>query len=298
MRWWPVRSRDRSTTERARIEAERHAESMGHARRQGRVAVASLVVAVVSVVVAIAIGSGGSSEVRPSARGPAVRVLVETDPTVVFAGQPEWQSYSFVTPIPPSRLSEQPPEACRAWRSWARRYDAVDADQTNAYATLQGRPDTAVQIDGVEVEMLRRAPAMRGTSGHCLAPGGAVGNPRLIDVDLDADPPDVLYAELGDDFPQRRRLVFTLTGPETETLQLRAHTRRCDCTWRVRIHMVVDGRRQDVVVDDRGHPFRTSASGAAVHRQWSGVRWAPLSRAAWRRTLPVDWRAVAKQIGG
>ena len=116
-----------------------------------------------------------------------------------------------------------------------------------------------------------------------------MGSPRLIDIDLDASPPEVRYANRGDDYPARRRLLLTLNGTETETLQITAHTRRCDCEWRVRLHMVVNGDRDSAVIDDGGKPFRTSASRRSSHVQWVGGRWARMSRETWMSTLPVEW---------
>jgi hypothetical protein len=226
---------------------------------------------------------------------PPVKIYLETDPARVYAGQPEWQTYDFVSPstltTPPAPASSR----CRDWRIWAHRFGAVDADETTAYLYVQARPDTAVVIDGLEVEVTSRREPLRGPSGHCAA-GGAVGNPRLIDINLDRTPPGVLYAEAGDDYPARRRILFRLRGSETETLQLRAHTRRCDCSWRARLHLVVDGEPHEITVDENGKSFRTSASRAAVrHLQWNEDRWRPMSRSDWRHTLPVNWQAFARQ---
>jgi hypothetical protein len=233
---------------------------------------------------------GGARVIDPK---PPVTVYVETDPAKVFAGHPEWQTYDFVSPASESDFG-RPPARCREWRTRARRADGVDADETHAHAYLQGTPGAAVVIDGIEVEILRRRPPIRGTSAHCPA-GGAVGNPRLIDVDLDADPPEVLYAEAGDDYPARRRLNFTLTDAESDTFRLRAHTTRCDCTWRARVQMVVNDQRMQLTLDEDGEPFRTSASAAARHVAWNGRRWAPMARADWMQTLPVDWAKFVRE---
>ena len=100
----------------------------------------------------------------------------------------------------------------------------------------------------------------------------------MIDIDLDEDPPTVLYAEARDDAPARRRLHFTLTGTETETFRLRAHTARCDCEWRARVQMVVNPQRTELLVDEDGEPFRTSASHQAKHVTWNGQRWTSIAK--------------------
>lgn len=228
-------------------------------------------------------------------QAPLVTAFVETDLGRIFAGAPEWQTYDFVAPLRASAL-RTPPGRCREWRAWALDQGGVDADQTDAYAYLQGTPGTAVIIDDIEIEVVRRERPMRGTSGHCPA-GGAAGSPRLIDVDLDEDPPVVRYAEPGDDAPTRRRLSFTLDGTETESFILRGHTTTCYCAWRARMKMVVDGRRTDVVLEDDGEPFRTSASRNASHMAWDGRRWRGMTRAEYELSLPMDWGDFVREQG-
>ena len=62
---------------------------------------------------------------------------VEADPARVFAGQPEWQTYDLVAAISRQTLSAPPSLRCREWRSWARQFGGVDADETHAYVYLQ-----------------------------------------------------------------------------------------------------------------------------------------------------------------
>ncbi len=220
---------------------------------------------------------------------PPVRVAVESDPARVFApSDPGWQTYGFVSQANRAGLGQPPSELCREWRNWAIEGGGVDADQTRLYAFLQGVPDTAVAVTGLDVEVVRRKPAVSGTHAWCPA-GGAVGSPRLVDIDLDTSPPTIRYAEAGDDFPARKRLLLTLNGTETETLQISAHTRRCDCAWRLILHLVVDTERREVIIDDGGEPFRTSASTRSSHVAWTGKRWERMSRAEWRKTLPMRW---------
>jgi hypothetical protein len=194
------------------------------------------------------------------------------------------------------QLGRPPSPLCREWRSWALAKGGVDADETRIYAFLQGKPNTAVAIIGVDVEVTRRRPAISGTHAYCPA-GGATASPRLIDIDLDSSPPDVRYASSGDDSPARRRLLLTLNGTETEALQITARTRRCDCEWRARIHMVVNGERHEELIENDGEPFRTSASRRSSHMVWAGDRWRPMSREEWRETLPMSWSEVVAAGG-
>jgi hypothetical protein len=222
-------------------------------------------------------------------KGPAVRITAELDPARVYASSdPAWQTYGFVSTRSQDQLGTPPSYKCREWRTWALGRGGIDADQTKLYAFLQGRPDTAIEFTGIDIEFVRRTPALRATHAYCPA-GGATASPRLVDIDLDTKPPTILYAQAGDDYPARHRLLLKLNGTDTETLQIVAHTRHCDCEWRARLHAVVDGHKEDVVIDNNGKPFRTSASERSSHFMWTGKRWAPMSRHEWKQTLPVRW---------
>jgi hypothetical protein len=220
---------------------------------------------------------------------PPINISVVADASRVRApNDPGWEPYGFVSPSAPAQLGRPPSELCREWRAWALDNGGVDADQTRLYAFLQGKATTAVAITGLDVEFARRGPAVKGTHAWCPT-GGAVGSPRLVDIDLDAKPPAVRYAETGDDYPSRDRLLLTLNGTETETLEVTAHTRSCDCEWRIRLRMVINGKSHDALIDDDGKPFRTSASAASSHVTWNGRRWEPMSRSEWKKTLPMRW---------
>lgn len=220
---------------------------------------------------------------------PPINISVVADASRVRApSDPGWETYGFVSSSAPAQLGRPPSDLCREWREWALGNGGVDADQTRLYAFLQGKTTTAVAITGLDVEFVRRGPAVKGTHAWCPT-GGAVGSPRLVDIDLDAKPPAVRYAEAGDDYPARDRLLLTLNETETETLEITAHTRRCDCQWRVRLHMVVNGKSHEAVIDDQGKPFRTSASSASKHVMWDGKGWERMSQSEWKKTLPMLW---------
>jgi hypothetical protein len=219
---------------------------------------------------------------------PPIRISVEDDPARVYApNDPGWQTYGFISERTRDQLGRPPSPLCREWRTWALGRGGVDADKTRLYVFLQGKPNTAVVITGLEVDFTRRSRPVSGTHAWCPT-GGAAPSPNVADVDLDTKPPTIRYARAGDDFPGRRRLHLTLNGTETETVELTAHTRRCDCEWRARVFMVVDGEKHEQVIDDGGRPFRTSASGRSSHVQWDGKRWATMSRAEWKQTLPLS----------
>jgi hypothetical protein len=207
---------------------------------------------------------------------PPVAVSVVTDWKRIYAGAPNWQVYRFVSNRPITSIGRPPSDQCAEWRAWALAAGGADADESRASVLIQGRPQTAVVIDAVDVEVVRRRPAPQGTYAVCPA-GGPQGSPRRLLINLDSDPPTVRYGERGDDIAARKRLLFTLAGPQTEILDLVANTARCDCEWKAEIHMVVDGHEHVEEVDDGGRPFHTVASRRAAPFVWEQSRWRRLT---------------------
>lgn len=277
--------------------SQRSARAKLTERTAGRLRKWALGAAAVAGTAAIAWGvtnllDKGAEAVKGSA---PIALHVDTRLAVIYAGLPPWQSYGFVVrrtgslPSPPSAL-------CREWQDWAYGRGGVDAEQTRLQIQLQGRANTAILIDRVEVDVERRDKPLAGTLGYCAARGGAVASPRQVDINLDTSPPTVLFAMTGDDYPSRHRLPLTLTGSETELLEIKAHTRRCDCRWRAKLHMIVDGERYVAVIPNEGEPFRTTASVAARHLTWTGDRWRSMTRGEWKGTLPMNWARLAGNV--
>jgi hypothetical protein len=253
-----------------------------------------LILLVLGSAIAWTVQRGLTSSTSHHSTTPPVRFYLQTDPAKEFRGAPNWQGYSLVLPQSRTAPRSKPPALCRAWYAWGKRRGGVDADLTEAYLTLQGRPNTAILIQDARVEILSRTQPRSGVEAVCVPPGGAVASPRLVDINLDARPPLTLLAEAGDDRPGRQHLQLALRGTETEQLIIRAHTRRCDCQWRLHLDVVADGKPLDVMVDDHGKPFRTVAAGSSKHLTWVSNRWQPMSDAAWSQTRPMVWQQSAR----
>ena len=184
-------------------------------------------------------------------------------PKFFSPADPAWQRYGFVTRATPRQLGRPPSQRCREWRRWALAQGGKDANQTRLYAVLQGRPRTAVAITSAQVEVADRREPPKGLFAYCPA-GGAVGSPRLVDVDLNSG--RVLLAPRGDDSPTRHKLCPTLSGTESEILEISAHTQRCTCSWRLRLRLVVNGTPSSATMmigaDPSRHPPARAASAA------------------------------------
>ena len=125
------------------------------------------------------------------------KISSEVDPAVFEHGFPNWESYGYVFDLGLNQLGSPPTNVCREWRTWARSLGGVDANATKLQLTLEGRNDSEIRIDRLEIDVTRRREPLQGIHAVCPV-GGAAASPRQIYVDLDADPPRVQFVERGD----------------------------------------------------------------------------------------------------
>lgn len=202
------------------------------------------------------------------------RLAVEADPKVFQRGAPDWTDYSYVIPLDMDQVPPPPEGLCRGRRAWAYGLGGADAVYTVAQVTVRGQARGTVLIDGIEVDMLERRRPIRGTWARCPV-GGADASPRMVQINLDRDPARVQYFEEGGDPVEE--LSFTLMPGEVEFFQIWAWTQDCYCEWRLKLLLVDGGERREVLVDDNGEPFRTTASNRAVSAAWGQAAWEPWS---------------------
>jgi hypothetical protein len=196
---------------------------------------------------------------------------LSTDPRVFDRGLFDWVAYSYVIDRRPSQVPAPPGGRCRDRKQWAESIGAVDADFTRVHITLEGRTSGAVVIDGIRAEVIVRRPPLRGTWLVCPV-GGAQASPRRVAVNLDRSPPTVQFLQSGDE-PAATPLLFTLTQGQVETFYVQARTTKCDCSWKVIFELIERGRRRQMVIDDHGRPFRTTATAGSAPYLWEAGRW-------------------------
>ena len=201
-------------------------------------------------------------------------VSAELDPGVFERGFPNWEAYGYVFRQDIAAVGPPPSGVCRDWRNWARVRAGVDADATKLQVTVEGRSDSEVRIDRLEIEMLRRAEPLRGSHARCDV-GGASASPRQVYVDLDDDPPRVEFVERGDSPGEnpRRYFLFSPSRGEVETFLIYATAARGSYDWIGRLWYVAEGQRQFVEITDGGDPFRTTASNRARTYTWLNGAW-------------------------
>jgi hypothetical protein len=228
------------------------------------------IVAVVGGVYALAAGALGEDTKAP------VSMTVDVNPAASDPTELSISPVSFWFPRTLAGLgrapgsSSAPSDSCRQWRPWALANGGYDAGTTRMDLFVQAHAGSAVVVEGMDVSV-RRRPRARGVNLICPS-GGATPNRRRIFVNLDRDPPQALYAGI-EERPNPRPLQFTLRETETEILEVSAYTRRCLCTWRGSLRLLVNGRRMTLPIDDHGEPFRTAATGHSDSYVWESSGW-------------------------
>lgn len=226
--------------------------------------------AVVGAVLAFLLAQYGPRAVRRTTGRLPVAVHVETDPSLIHAGDLNWDGYSYVVPERVATTWVPPGGICREWKRSIWREGAFDADRTEVLVTVQGLEDAAVVIDGVRVWIVERLP-ISGVTLRCLV-GGADGYLRGLSIDLDADGLVLDLYPTDEDAPRMPR-SFTVAKGETERFYLVAEAGSGAYRWTADLILLVDGRREIVSITDDGDPFRTSGTDGLSERRWIGDAW-------------------------
>ncbi|TDC63552.1 hypothetical protein E1200_21985 [Actinomadura sp. GC306] len=148
--------------------------------------------------------------------------------------------------------------------------------------TVQGNSGTAVVIDKIEVEIVKRRPAPSG-----VVVGLPCGEPFTINfarINLDRQPvrvdpslpkpeemvngvvPDRQYAKV--------KFPYQVTAGKADQFALLATTSRCSCEWVLKVKWSSDGAVGESIIKDNGKPFLTT-SPARMQRYtfYSGGSW-------------------------
>jgi hypothetical protein len=210
---------------------------------------------------------------RRISRQPLIHVYVETDPAIIWAGAPPWVGASYL--VPDARgLGSPPSNFCPDWYTWLRERGAVAGGMTEAEITLTAGTDLTIAIDGIRAKVVRRGTPPSWVHLLC-AVGGADITPRHIRIELDTfDPPTTSFIDEEGQPAKWPRL--SLTKGELEKLHVMAEARAEDVEWTAELLTIVNGKRRNFTIDDKGKPFRTCATEGLPTYGWYGVSgWEP-----------------------
>ncbi|OWA06378.1 transcriptional regulator [Streptomyces sp. CS227] len=148
----------------------------------------------------------------------------------------------------------RPPPVEQDAPAWVAAMGAVSADEQVVEVTLQGKGSETVVLQALHVRVVRTGEPLPWTDyGTGVGCGGGVAL-RAFDVDLDQGAPAARAAEGQRPFP------YKISESDPEMFRVTAHTGGRDVSWYLEVEWS-SGERQGVFrVDDRGRPFRTSAS--------------------------------------
>ncbi|QHV85813.1 helix-turn-helix transcriptional regulator [Streptomyces sp. 604F] len=148
----------------------------------------------------------------------------------------------------------RPPPVEQDAPAWVSAMGAVPADEQVVEVTLQGKGSETVVLQALRVRVVRTGEPLAWTDyGTGVGCGGGVAL-RAFDVDLDQGSPAARAADGQRPFP------YKISESDPEMFRVTAHTGGRDVSWYLEVEWS-SGERQGVFrVDDRGRPFRTSAS--------------------------------------
>lgn len=199
---------------------------------------------------------------------------VERDPEIIWAGCPPWVAANFWFPtLPPS----DPPDDCRSWWEWARRYNGRDAQQTTLKITVQARQDASLIIEGVRLRHAHTQPVPENGIVAVCPVGGASLSPRRIEINLDWNGVGSMSWLEGDEYLTGPP-VLTLAPGEIEQFHVWAKSTNGYHEWELELLMLLNGRRLTQVINDNGKPFVTVGTAGQLMTMRSGDSWSEPTR--------------------
>jgi hypothetical protein len=126
------------------------------------------------------------------------------------------------------------------------RHVTVPASGHTLRVTVETAEAAAIILRGLRVVIVSRGPA----SGEFRPHRGAL-EPRPFEVVLDDDPPMIIPAGGGKDFP------FTVSATDPEMFEITVRVDSGDVRWRLELDWSLRERQGTVQIDAAGAPFRT-----------------------------------------
>lgn len=194
----------------------------------------------------------------------------ERDPSIIWAGTPDWIGETVYIddplrvkgPIPPNR---------DAWSTWVRSHNAFDAYRTTLKVTLQARVEAAVVIENILVHVHRAVPVTRGAI-LARGTGGASVQPRRFSIDLDWGSPPVVTWH-GQDESSPRPPALKLAAGDVEVFHVWAEAKQpIWYEWAFELVLLVEGKRvRRLIKQDDGSWFVTvGGDGLDMWMNYSG----------------------------
>jgi len=160
-------------------------------------------------------------------------------------------NYVFPDSVAPADFVDVFYDPSRDAQQWIRERGGVLADEQTVRLVLWGRDASVVHIDDVRVKVLDRASPRAGwynANEGC----GAVADPRIVTVDLDAHPPVHTWYVGGEEV---ERPAFSVSASEEEVFDVTVYTSRDEVDWVIEVAYSSAERSGVLQIDNRGKPF-------------------------------------------
>ncbi|WP_208879633.1 hypothetical protein [Streptomyces sp. PBH53] len=179
-----------------------------------------------------------------------VSIHVERDPSIVWAGFPNWIGASVWLPELPDSAPSHPTD----WYQWARQIGGCDAGMTVLKVTITSRELASVVVDPPKLRYEELAVGNPPKGVIATRPvGGAAIDPRRIQVNLGFG--GAMWVNPHGE--PIEALSVNLEAGETEQFYLFASAESGRYKWHLELPVLVDGKRKIVKIDDGGQPFIT-----------------------------------------
>jgi hypothetical protein len=197
---------------------------------------------------------------------PGVIERIRGEPSVLFSLGYDDTFYSegFLLVLPASREVDTNTFAgvddCTSLRESGRQAGAADYLSTFLHLIAEGRTLKDVVIVGINARIVRRDTRATGALISCVSAGAV----DVIALGLNLDEPEPVARSVNEESGKFEEPWFgqdsavTLTKGELLPFRITATTKKSYVEWELEIRMIVDGEREEMVLDDDGEPFRTT----------------------------------------
>ncbi|CAL9300803.1 helix-turn-helix domain-containing protein [Streptomyces sp. SudanB182_2057] len=190
--------------------------------------------------------------------------------------------YSWLSPCSQHYLIDRPPTAVgpppteQQAPAWVAVNKAVSAGEQFITFTVQGTGNQTVVLERLSVHMAGKRSPLPWNDYAMGYPGVGCGGgvpTHSFTVSLDAMRPSPVPEAGSDNFP------FKVSQSDPEVFYVMADASAYDVSWFLELTWSSGGRHGTLVIDDAGHPFRTSGNNSrpAYAFPLGGQKWKPAS---------------------
>ncbi|MFI9427126.1 helix-turn-helix domain-containing protein [Streptomyces achromogenes] len=190
--------------------------------------------------------------------------------------------YSWLSPCSQHYLIDRPPTAVgpppteQQAPAWVAVNKAVSAGEQFITFTVQGTGNQTVVLERLSVHMAGKRSPLAWNDYAMGYPGVGCGGgvpTHSFTVSLDAMRPSPVPEAGSDNFP------FKVSQSDPEVFYVMADASAYDVSWYLELTWSSGGRHGTLVIDDAGHPFRTSGNNSrpAYAFPLGGQKWKPAS---------------------